>query len=85
MLPSVIKGVRTWVFDYNSNYSHNAQTVRIPGLAGTLLNCIKDRHDEFKSRKIVFVGSCFGGIVLAEVRDFKHCLYLHLLYLDNCQ
>ena len=67
MLPSVIKGARIWVFDYNSNYSHNAQTVRIDGLAATLLNCIKDRYDDFESRKIVFIGSCFGGIVVAEV------------------
>jgi poly(3-hydroxyalkanoate) synthetase len=67
MLPSVIKGARIWAFDYNSNYSHNAQTVWINGLATTLLNCIKDRHDDFKSRNIVFVGSCFGGIVVAEV------------------
>ncbi|KAM3077065.1 hypothetical protein ACMFMF_004980 [Clarireedia jacksonii] len=66
MLPSVIKGARIWAFDYNSNYSHNAQTVWINGLATTLLNCIKDRHDDFKSRNIVFVGSCFGGIVVAE-------------------
>ncbi|OCL09319.1 hypothetical protein AOQ84DRAFT_404825 [Glonium stellatum] len=65
MLPSVIKGARTWAFDYNSNYSHDAQRVRIDGLAETLLSCIKDKRDDFESRKIVFIGSCFGGIVIA--------------------
>jgi hypothetical protein len=71
MLPSVIKGARIWVFDYNSNYSHDAQTVRVDGPAATLLNCIKDRREDFESSKIVFIGSCFGGIVVAEVRISK--------------
>jgi hypothetical protein len=67
MLPSVIKGARIWVFDYNSNYSHDAQTVRIGGLAATLLNCIKDRHDDFESRKCIFIILCFGSIVVAYI------------------
>lgn len=71
MLPSVIKDARIWVFDYNSNYSHDAQTVRVDGLAATLLICMKDRRDDFESRKIVFIGSCFGGIVVAQVRICK--------------
>lgn len=78
MLPSVIKGARTWVFDYNSDYSHDAQQVRIPGLARTLLNCIKNRYDEFRSRKLIFVGSCFGGIVVAEVGESNHRLFTSL-------
>ncbi|KAH6705268.1 hypothetical protein BKA61DRAFT_492791, partial [Leptodontidium sp. MPI-SDFR-AT-0119] len=56
-------------FDYNSNYSHDAQTVRVNSLAATLLNCIKDRCDDFESRKIVFIRSCFGGIVVAKAKD----------------
>jgi len=72
MLPSVISNARIWVFDYNSNYSHDAQTVRIDGLATILLNSIVDKAEDFKSRKIVFIGSCFGGIVVAEVRFLSH-------------
>jgi hypothetical protein len=71
MLPSVIPGARIWAFDYNSNYSHDAQTVRIDGLGVILLNCIKDRYEDFESRKLVFIGSCFGGIVVAAVRTSK--------------
>lgn len=74
MLPSVVKGARIWAFDYNSNYSHDAQTVKIDGLATALLNFMKDRRDDFKSRKIIFIGSCFGGVVVAEVRIFKRLL-----------
>ncbi|OBU00767.2 hypothetical protein VE01_01233 [Pseudogymnoascus verrucosus] len=66
MLPSVVKGARIWAFDYNSNYSHDAQTVKIDGLAMALLNCMKDRRGDFESRKIIFIGSCFGGVVVAE-------------------
>ena len=84
MLPSVIKGARIWVFDYNSNYSHDAQTVRIDGLAATLLNCIMDRRDDFESRNLVFIGSCFGGIVVAEVRISKRWLFLRLLRSAHC-
>ena len=69
MLPSVVKEARIWVFDWNSNFSHDAQIVRIPDLAGTLLNFIKDKRDDFQSRKIVFIGSCFGGILVAQVRE----------------
>lgn len=71
MLPSVVKGARIWAFDYNSNYSHGAQTVKFDGLAVALLNFMEDRCDDFESRKIIFIGSCFGGIVVAEVRIFK--------------
>ena len=82
MLPSVIKGARIWAFDYNSNYSHNAQTVRIDGLAATLLCHILDRRKDFESRKIVFIGSCFGGIVVAEV-SFQCWLFLPTLHSRN--
>lgn len=74
MLPSVVKGARIWAFDYNSNYSHDAQTVKVDGLATALLNFMKDRRDDFKSRKIIFIASCFGGVVVAEVRIFKRLL-----------
>jgi hypothetical protein len=70
MLPSVVKEARIWVFDYNSNYSHDAQIVRVDGLAVILLNCIQDRRDDFKLRKFLFIGSCFGGVLVAEVRMF---------------
>lgn len=74
MLPSVVKGARIWAFDYNSNYSHDAQTVKIDGLAMALLNCMKDRRGDFDTRKIIFIGSCFGGVVIAEVRICKRLL-----------
>lgn len=79
MLPSAIPRARIWVFNYNSNYSHDAQTVRIDGLATTLLNCITDRHEDFESRKCIFIGSCFGGIVVAEVRITERSHFICLL------
>ena len=69
MLPSVVAGARTWAFDYNSNYSRHAQIVPLSGLATALLYSIIDKFDDFGSRPIVFIGSCFGGIVVAEVRN----------------
>lgn len=83
MLPSVVKGARIWAFDYNSNYSHDAQTVKVDGLATALLNFMKDRRDDFKSRKIIFIGSCFGGVVVAEVRIFNVLLSALVIEADG--
>jgi hypothetical protein len=66
MLHHVIPQARIWAFDYNSRYSNEAQVVRIKDLAGVFLGFIKDRATELAARPIVFIGSCFGGIVVAQ-------------------
>ncbi|KAH7117683.1 ankyrin repeat-containing domain protein [Dendryphion nanum] len=65
MLPSIVKEARIWHFDYNSRWSHDAQNGHIEGVADTLLNLIQNKYDEFRSRALIFIGSCFGGIVVA--------------------
>lgn len=70
MLPKVIPQARVWAYDYNSNcYSDNAQHVDILGLGDTFLEVlwgVKDK--DVGSRSLIFVGSCFGGVVIAQVR-----------------
>lgn len=85
MLHHVVPQARIWVFDYNSRYSKDAQVVRIKDLAGVFLDFIKDRSTELGTRQIVFIGSCFGGIVVAQVsRDhwsvLIRTLEIHLLH-----
>jgi hypothetical protein len=67
MLPSVVPHARIWAFDYNSNYSTNAQKVKLTALGDILLAFIQNSKEEFGTRPLVFIGSCFGGLVVAQV------------------
>ena len=70
MLPKVVPQARIWVYDYNSNcYSDNAQEVDILDLGQTFLEILWiERSEDFGRRPLIFVGSCFGGIVIVQVR-----------------
>lgn len=69
MLPNVMPQARIWVYDYNSNYSNNAQHIDILGLGTTFLEILLGAQDrDVGKRPLIFIGSCFGGIVIAQVR-----------------
>ena len=70
MLPSVVPQARIWAYDYISNcYSDNAPEIDILGLGDSLLEILRGAHDKgVVKRLLVFIGSCFGGIVVAQVR-----------------
>lgn len=70
ILPRVVPQARIWVFDYNSNYSRNAQVIGIKNLGETLLSFIT--MEKLGTRPIVFIGSCFGGIVITQVGFLRH-------------
>ena len=73
MLPAVIPGARVWTYDYNSScYMENAMEVDIEGLGTTFLEMLTRRESEIGSRPLLFVGSCFGGIVVAQVIVFPY-------------
>lgn len=67
MLPAAIPEARIFTYDWDANYFANAPVQTLLGHADNLLGFI---HEEQKlaSRPINFVASCFGGLVLAEVR-----------------
>ena len=78
MLPAIIPQARIWMFDYDSNYSENAQIVHVKDLGETFLRFIRDNKDqEVGVRPLIFIGSCFGGLVVAQVRRQEHTLILH--------
>ena len=70
MLPNVIPQARIWLYDYNSDcYSDNAQTVDLLGFGESFLEILWNSSDkEIGTRQIIFIGSCFGGIVIVQVR-----------------
>ena len=83
MLPRIIPSARIWVYDYNSNcYSDNAQHVDILGLGETLLESLWIAKDkDVGQRPLIFIGSCFGGIVVFQVcqRISLYCISSGLL------
>ena len=70
MLPKILPQARIWVYNYNSNcYSDNAPEVDILGLGESFLERLWfAKSEDVGNRPIAFVGSCFGGIVVAQVR-----------------
>lgn len=86
MLPKVIPQARIWTYDYNSNcYSDNAQEVDILGLGETFLEVLWGAKDtDVGNRPLLFIGSCFGGIVVAQVGLLillSSCFFLQVLSL----
>ena len=69
MLPSMMPHARVWTYDYNSNcYSDHAQQIDILGLGETMLEVLWGAKDKLVGqRTLIFVGSCFGGVVVAQV------------------
>ena|ERR1700733_15284027 len=74
MLPQVVPQARIWAFDYNSNYSTNAQKVKLTDLGKSLLAFMWDSKEGLGKRPLVFIGSCFGGLVVAQVGRREHDL-----------
>jgi hypothetical protein len=72
MLPHVVPQARIWVFDYNSNYSTNAPKVKLTAIGQNLLALIWDSKEGLGTRPFVFIGSCFGGLVVAQVGRPEH-------------
>ena len=70
MLPRVIPQARILAYNYNSNcYSNDAQEVDILGLGESFLETLWiERTKDVGKRPLVFLGSCFGGIVVVQVR-----------------
>ncbi|EWG50754.1 hypothetical protein FVEG_16687 [Fusarium verticillioides 7600] len=68
LLPSVIPNARILCYDWLSNYRHDASQKRFDDHAATLLKVLNDDRDmnERQNRPIIFVASCFGGLLLAN-------------------
>ena len=69
MLPKTVPEGRIWVYNYNANcYSDKAQEVGILGLGESFLETLWIAKDkDVGKRPLAFIGSCFGGILVAQV------------------
>ncbi|EXL45100.1 hypothetical protein FOCG_13863 [Fusarium oxysporum f. sp. radicis-lycopersici 26381] len=65
MLPATVPEARIFTYDWNANYFQDAPVQTLLGHADTLLAHIAETRD-VKSRPIIFIASCFGGLVLIE-------------------
>ncbi|KAK3332561.1 hypothetical protein B0T19DRAFT_415984 [Cercophora scortea] len=65
MLPAVIPEASIYTYDWNANYFEDAPVQSILGHAHSLLVLISDLQGS-NHRPIIFIASCFGGLILAE-------------------
>ncbi|KAJ3558196.1 hypothetical protein NPX13_g9759 [Xylaria arbuscula] len=68
MLPSKIPQARILTYDWNANYAEDASADRFLGHAEVLLNRLQQnrRDNERSNHPLVFIASCFGGLLLAK-------------------
>jgi len=66
MLPAAVPQASIYTYDWNANYFKDAPVQTLLGHADNLLGllAVEGRGSE---RPIIFVASCFGGLILAEV------------------
>lgn len=65
MLPATVPEARVFTYDWNADYFRDAPVETLLGHADTLLAHIAETRGT-KARPIVFIASCFGGLVLVE-------------------
>ncbi|RDW57837.1 hypothetical protein BP5796_12638 [Coleophoma crateriformis] len=70
MLHENIPGAKIWVYDYNSNYSRDAPETRLEDVGSLFLDSLM--AEEIGKRPLVFIGSCFGGIVIVQALVKAH-------------
>ncbi|KAK4680131.1 hypothetical protein QC764_0041900 [Podospora pseudoanserina] len=81
MLPAALPEARIFTYDWNANYFKDAPVQTLLGHADTLLKLVSEGRGS-QTRPIIFVASCFGGLILAEAvnraaqegSDYRHIL-----------
>ncbi|KAI1129789.1 ARM repeat-containing protein [Nemania abortiva] len=84
MLPSVTKNARIFTYDWNANYDDDSPSSTLLGHADGLLESLRIQRKKDKGKDpIVFIASCFGGLLLIkalhrvqERREWKPILLL---------
>jgi hypothetical protein len=78
MLPNAAPEARIYTYDWNAKVFDHAPVQRLLGHADNLLGLIADeRSHDGPERPLIFVASCFGGLILAEVRDLAPAIGCH--------
>jgi hypothetical protein len=66
MLPAAVPEATIYTYDWNANYLEHAPVQTLLGHADILLALIME-HRISQIRPVIFVASCFGGLIVAEV------------------
>jgi hypothetical protein len=66
MLPAIAPEAMIFTYDWDANYAKDAPVQSLLGHADNLLALVAEMQGS-RTRPIIFIASCFGGIVLAEV------------------
>lgn len=67
MLPKAVPEARIFTYDWDASFFKDAPVQTLFGHATTLLNDLVAEYRGAKIRPIIFVASCFGGLVVAKV------------------
>ncbi|KAK0639874.1 hypothetical protein B0T16DRAFT_383637 [Cercophora newfieldiana] len=81
MLPAALPSARIFTYDWNANYFADAPVQTLLGHADTLLGLIAAGRGS-QTRPIIFIASCFGGLILAEAINRaaqEGSVYRHIL------
>ena len=81
MLPAAVPEASIFTYDWNANYFEDAPVDTLLGHADALLTLVSETQSSGK-RPIIFVASCFGGLVLAKAvtrAAQEGSLYRHIL------
>ncbi|KAK0724150.1 hypothetical protein B0H67DRAFT_640719 [Lasiosphaeris hirsuta] len=68
MLPAALPEARIFTYDWGANSFKDAPVQTLLGQAATLLGLISEARGS-QTRPIIFIASCFGGLVLAEAMN----------------
>lgn len=66
MLPAALPEARIFTYDWNAYYFNDAPVQTLFGHADTLLGLAAEGRG-LQTRPIIFIASCLGGLILAEV------------------
>ena len=70
MLPAFVREARIYTYDWDANCFGDAPVQTLLGHADNLLALVAAERGS-QDRQIIFVASCFGGLILAEVSYAK--------------
>jgi hypothetical protein len=70
MLPACVPEARIYTYDWDANCFQDAPVQTLLGHADNLLALVTGERGS-RDRPIIFVASCFGGLILAEVSYAK--------------
>ena len=78
MLPKFVPEARIYTYDWDANCLRDPPVQTLSGHAEKLLGIVSEhQRRHYGRRPVIFVASCFGGLILSEVQNAIHVRYQH--------